>query len=621
MTETIGPNSKRSEGVAPPDMRSCDWQSVIAGIEEKECHRYASEFAKKMQEAEVANAKTEYQVYRLLTQVASLMLRESSAAEPFGPMAVFEGSRSAILDDLSDEQLKALEDVLFEVRDPEFRARIADVLWLTRRNYKAALLAVESYLQSATYLEDPDHWTQSAKRIERALRLATTLGQGGKEVFEKVVAHIADILDRYKGEDPLFLSHKLMELLIEFDQGDPVRYAALSEKAARLAEGKSEWHRARSYWETKAKWCAKSDCNEENRNALIKAAETYVSEANSASSALAAATHMQRGIEAFRRIGESQERVAELYQELLEYQRRIPEEMTPVSTQFDASEAIKQARNAVSGKSLAEAIKTLCLIAHPARVDQLRKQVEEDVKNHPLQYLVAAAIVDSDGRVIARMPDLLSGNPEEREEAMRAHMIRHADFHYTVEVQAAIEPARRQIVLEHPIAPSDLMPFLANNPLVRPGREYLYAEALWAGFLGDWVRAAHLMIPQFEDSMRFFLQKMEVATSGMDQKGVQDERSLNKTLLSPELQQAFGPDISFDLRSLLIERFGNNLRNNLAHGLMSHGAFYSYPVIYLWWLILRLICWPTIVAMVKKEETTKAPEIGNNQAETENGEA
>jgi hypothetical protein len=44
------------------------------------------------------------------------------------------------------------------------------------------------------------------------------------------------------------------------------------------------------------------------------------------------------------------------------------------------------------------------------------------------------------------------------------------------------------------------------------------------------------------------------------------------------------------LRGILIERFGYNLRNDMAHGLMDEGGFYDVSSIYLWWLSITL-CW------------------------------
>ena len=68
------------------------------------------------------------------------------------------------------------------------------------------------------------------------------------------------------------------------------------------------------------------------------------------------------------------------------------------------------------------------------------------------------------------------------------------------------------------------------------------------------------------------------------------ERDINELLWDNTAEDIFGPDYLFDLRGILIERFGGNMRNESAHGLMNEAAFYSAESVYLWWLVIRL-CW------------------------------
>jgi hypothetical protein len=48
-------------------------------------------------------------------------------------------------------------------------------------------------------------------------------------------------------------------------------------------------------------------------------------------------------------------------------------------------------------------------------------------------------------------------------------------------------------------------------------------------------------------------------------------------------------DLAFEIRALFCDGFGPNLRSELAHGLLDHGALQSAESIYAWWLIFRLI--------------------------------
>ncbi|HLJ57865.1 MAG TPA: DUF4209 domain-containing protein [Chthonomonadaceae bacterium] len=120
--------------------------------------------------------------------------------------------------------------------------------------------------------------------------------------------------------------------------------------------------------------------------------------------------------------------------------------------------------------------------------------------------------------------------------------------------------------------------------------------------------AVHLLIPQIEDSFRYLLPRMRVITSALGDDGIQDDYNLNRLLTTAEyagpLSETFGEDMVFDLRGLLVERFGSNLRNDLAHGLMDFDSFYSFAACYFWWLALRLYALPIVAGKLEDEETS-----------------
>ncbi|MDD1468076.1 DUF4209 domain-containing protein, partial [Dolichospermum sp. ST_sed5] len=168
--------------------------------------------------------------------------------------------------------------------------------------------------------------------------------------------------------------------------------------------------------------------------------------------------------------------------------------------------------------------------------------------------------------------------------------------------QAFIEPARKQIVLENitekseeddKITEKDLLQLVINNPFVAAGREYLFAKGLYAGLIGDFITSTHILIPQIENSVRYLLSSRGAITSGIDNKnnGIQKEKYLTSTLYPsqyPEITSIFDEDTLFDLQGLLVEHSGSNLRNKIAHGLITDDDFSSSTFSYLWWLTLRL---------------------------------
>ena len=77
--------------------------------------------------------------------------------------------------DLRGEPADTIFEVGMQLRDPELKARLLDVVWEANRNHRAAADSILAYVESARNLFDPDEWVHCAKRYERALRLAAML--------------------------------------------------------------------------------------------------------------------------------------------------------------------------------------------------------------------------------------------------------------------------------------------------------------------------------------------------------------------------------------------------------------------------------------------------------------
>lgn len=134
----------------------------------------------------------------------------------------------------------------------------------------------------------------------------------------------------------------------------------------------------------------------------------------------------------------------------------------------------------------------------------------------------------------------------------------------------------------------------------------IVARGLHAGLNGDFVVSTHLLVPQLEESVRYLLAQTGIIASSLDDAGVQEEIDLNRTLCSSKfaepLAEILGKDIVFEMRTLLVERFGANLRNDMAHGLVDHDSFYSPSARYLWWLALHLYSFPVLARLKAEHE-------------------
>jgi len=579
------------------DFINSGWEEVINHSEKKECRfAYNIAFQNKAQEASVAGNVKKQAVFEILAEVTRVPMKLESTEEFF----------AKVFHNLTDEKLNFLYEIIPEISDPELQARVADILWIRRRNREMAKLAVDAYLQSATELEDPEKWNRAYERIERALRLSRIIQYG----IETVFAHIEKVLDYYKGEDPLWLSAKLMELLLEYKYGEPTKYAALAERTAKSAESANDWRRARNYWEIKAQWHFIEKNEEQRCNALMSAAETYVKEAvdtlkKTPPSYLNASGFMQKAYEAFKRIPGKKEdkikiaakaRAEEAHKNLLEYQEESRKELMLFSHETDISNQVEQAKAIVRGKEFNDAIFTLALLGASPQISYLRQQVQE---TRGLSSFFPAVMVNEVGKVTARQPS----NFDEAETAIRFEMYRNAILVQGLHAQMYIEPAINQINLEHDVRIKDFISIISYSPFVPPNREYLFAKGLYAGLTGDFITSTHILVPQIENSIRYLLSQRGVLTSGIDNYGIQKEHQLSTTLYSQEIESIFDEDTVFDLKGLLIENSGSNLRNRIDHGLINDNGFLSPLMSYLWWLTLRLCCVPILEHQQKVEKS------------------
>lgn len=152
-----------------------------------------------------------------------------------------------------------------------------------------------------------------------------------------------------------------------------------------------------------------------------------------------------------------------------------------------------------------------------------------------------------------------------------------------------IEPIRRSLCTSHNILERDILAYCMNNPFVAEGQELLYARGLYTGLTGDFPSAMALLIPLLENSLRYILKQQGVETTNLNEHGIQQEMHLGTILDHETCEKVLGKNDVYDLRGLLVERTYGNLRNRVAHGLMSTGEFFQAAPVYLWWLCLRYV--------------------------------
>lgn len=138
----------------------------------------------------------------------------------------------------------------------------------------------------------------------------------------------------------------------------------------------------------------------------------------------------------------------------------------------------------------------------------------------------------------------------------------------------------------HSISEMEVYELIAKSRFIPEERVSIYTRGLYHGFRGDFLEAVHILVPQIENCLRHILTTHGKITIKLAEE-LQKEMSLSSYF--KHLKSILHEDLIFELEGLLNEAFGENLRNNLAHGLSATSIFNdSYLGLHTWWLALKL---------------------------------
>lgn len=586
------------------------WVPLLEGLPDERLHRLQDLLHAEAKTSAAAGDRELEAFFATLGGICSYYFKPDEPLDPYGPQMVMNGSRTPIPSDLRDSDLDALSQMLLELRPACLRARAADTLWIRRRDRAAAETAITSYIEASRRW--PDDWIHDAiEQVERALQIAAQLGRGGVDLATQAVARIREML---REPDAMAIGPRghLLRLLLEYGETDGLE-ADLEEAIGRaddlLAAG--SYSDARLWFELSAELAAALDRPEEHRKYAIAAAETWVAEAEIAASGedpshMRAAGLIEFAIKSLRGIGGMRPRIDELHEKMLGWQEHTPAEMQKFSAEIGLTDFVKHSIERVSGKPLRQALVALSLLYGYRDVQQIREEVVRLMREHPLQFLFSKSILDAKGRVVARPPSMSTSDEEETEAAIQAEMFSQARSTMGIVVQGSINPARRTIITEHPLSYSVVLQLIGPSPFIPAGHEQMYAKGIWAGLNGDFATAAAILAPELENAIREEMDRHEVMLPRLDSNVFHEARQLGEYLYAADAERVYGPDKLFMLKAVLCNDFGADMRDRVAHGLLSYPEYMSTESAFLWWLALRLAVEP-MIHVVSDEEPPTTP--------------
>lgn len=585
-----------SRALTTDEYQGLDWLPLIQDTQwdhyrwtaAQRLHEKANDLAAQGQEIQA-------QALSLIGGVVSMQLRHDGPA-PYGPMIQMrDGGRTLSFEDLEAIDADFLGQVAMDTKDPWLRARFSDVAISVGQSsgvdWQLGKLSVEAQLDYLRSVFLTDRAIDGIDECRRALRLLwvyakrdASLWDSYWNLIKEQVQHSLD--NNWPGvtfplcDESMERNRKICEDLAPMiqEKADSLAQDHPIEAARYYAYASRLWHRLRD--------------RQRSREAKLSQGETLVRAAALAAEAnpLLAPHWMLEGISVLRRAHAPPSRINELRDTLSRYQLASLDSFQGHEFRIDVSEWIKQIEEEMVGPSFFEALLQMTFrLGRWLDFDQCRQESLETAEKYVLSSLFSSQHSNDEGAVVATEQAFDRNN----EESIFQRMVSQAREAH-LDLRGKVLVGHATCILYSNFQPpfSAIKEVVDASPMTPEGYSETLARGLYAGICGDWIAAGAYLIPGVEPLVRAHLRRRGIHTTVIRENGTQQERTLSELLTMQEATHVFGAGLLLELRTILTEPLGFNLRNMYCHGLLHDNQLENAGTMSLWWSLWRLILFP-----------------------------
>lgn len=540
------------------------------------------------------DSEEDKKLFELLKNISFLGVEFTDKDISFHPIMVGEGTRTFSLEDISEDDYAALMSLDFDKIPLNLRARVTDLLWTQKKEYKAALAAAESYLELFRLWYFDKRWVNTLDMIKRAICISAQINN--REIYEESCQTIYNEVMRLAGDDTGFLSLRLLDILLEQDYGEINELLAVVNSI--IAKHKKNVSKVERAYEIKNLGLKKLKKKDEIKDNQLELAEYYVSYAEEIlgehmQGAMQAERFYRKAIEIYRNNGEST-KGEQILRRLVEVQKEIPKQMMPITMEFDVSGVKAIIDLNMEGLTFEESVVRLTQIVSFPPKEAVKKRLYEDYRESPLSYLFGKNLVNAYGQTVLALKPLNYEDPESDPELLDMHLHQKMLEEQMIAGDIQLKFAFLYISNNYDFELSDLDFLICNNPIIPRGREQIFRSAVYMVLKGQYYEAMHILAPQVENLFRNIAKEVGGLTVTLDHDGTSKEKVLSSVFDLPELLDCYDNDILFIFKGLLNERAGANIRNLIAHGMVSEAAANSGIYLYFAGAVIKLLSYTSI---------------------------
>lgn len=538
---------------------------------------------------------------------------DSPQLAPFITLA--DGRRSAIPEDFKGDQLDVLDALIPLMSNQSVKARFAHLKWfLVRKDKAAGNIALESYLDAVTDLCDGKLLAKSGARnadfkVIELLNVAAAISVGlGRphELHSRLCSISHEFLKKLsereeKNNAPL----KLAELSLAYGLISPdLLLEIVRNEASKVSPHGPNWPSMlnANLWLLAATLSKRTDQKELERECRLNAVSCYVGISQyyhrSGLAVFSAVAWLQTAIHTLHGISDAQDLRDKLKSELSSLQKLSADQLETVHSSIDIGEAIEEGKSTATGLSLSEAFKHLgvCGGVSPEK-EELVKEASELAHRFPIQTLFPSVAVDVEGKIVHRDDPIAFSDSDLNYGQLESSIMTSERIRRGIVTNAYIKTALETLNKEHFFSEEDLHNIIAVSPTLPKSQCLVATRGFYRWISGDNISGLSILVPLLESILRHSLTQSGYDISKVDHaKGTQENKSLHALLSQhkEQLNSIFGQELVGDLERTFSARSGPRLRDSVAHGLYSDGAYFGEDAIYGCWLIWKLVVWPLV---------------------------
>ena len=535
-------------------------------------------------------SEEEKSIFDLLKNIVSLGTKIHDDGIEFHPMFVMaDGSRTFSIEDISEDDYLILHSLKLEKMPLILRALIADILWTNKKEFSAAKTAADAYWKLFMLWYTDEDNVGTIDMIRRAVCISVQTKQ--TTLYNEIQEWFNEFIDTKAASAEGFFSLKIMELFFKQKNFDVFIILKVLDD---LIDGNSDnIAKVEQAYKLKTECLFKLKRKEDaikNNNLL---ADYYLEFAEKIfkkdiQGALRAVNFYQKGIMLYRNNGESDKADA-AHKRLVEIQKEIPKIMVPFSVELDIKGVIDNLKANMEGLSFEECVIRLTQMFVFEKQEDIKKRVIEEFKDNPISHLFGKSLINAQGQTVLALHPLDIHDPEKDPKLMELHMYQNALEKQKVAgdiwVKNALIIIRDKFVID-----KSMVEFLVkDNPIIPDGRERIFQSGLYMFLNGDYYEALHILAPQVENLFRNIAREVGGLTVTLEKDGSSMEKVLSSILSLPELVDCYDNDILFTFRGLLNEQAGANIRNEIAHGIISEYACSTGVCLYFGVAVIKLL--------------------------------